>query len=96
MVYVPIGRWLDATATIGLTRPNQLTNKRTDSSPAQTLPRLGIEYLKQPTTVLEEDAWTRMRQACVGLYKDLLLLEHFAVSFFWGFYFYFCFCVFGG
>jgi len=41
--------------------------------------RLGIQYLKQPTTVLEDDAWTRMRGACVALYKDLLLLEHFAV-----------------
>ena len=49
--------------------------------PTKKLHRLGIEYLKQPTTILEDDTWTRMRQACVGLYKDLLLLEHFAVRF---------------
>lgn len=38
-----------------------------------------MQYLKQPTTVLEDDAWIKMRRACISLYKDLLLLENFAV-----------------
>jgi hypothetical protein len=41
--------------------------------------KMGLQYLKQPTTVLEDDAWIKMRRACISLYKDLLLLENFAV-----------------
>ena len=41
--------------------------------------KMGVQYLKQPTTVLEDDAWIKMRRACISLYKDLLLLENFAV-----------------
>lgn len=29
--------------------------------------------------MLEDDAWIKMRRACISLYKDLLLLENFAV-----------------
>ena len=48
--------------------------------------KVGIQYLKQPTTVLEDDAWIKMRRACISLYKDLLLLENFAVMNYCGTY----------
>lgn len=45
----------------------------------------GILYMKQPNMVLDDEAWIRMRRACVSLYKDLLLLENFAVMNYCGF-----------
>ena len=47
--------------------PTTLQHPCTNHPPRQC--RLGMQYLKQPTTVLEDDAWIKMRRACIALYK---------------------------
>ncbi len=43
------------------------------------------EMLQQPTVVYDKNTWTRLLMACVKFYKDVLMLENFAIMNYCGF-----------